>query len=121
RVTVERVYERILDDLTEAADLFGTESRVTTDFRINRPTVEILLSRVYLYTGKWKEAVESATEAIRIGGKLADLTAIEKNGAFACVRYSSPEVTWMYGGEGMGFYVENGLNMAKELEEGYGA
>ena len=94
---------------------------MTTDFRINRPTVEILLSRVYLYTGKWKEAVESATEAIRIGGKLADLTAIEKNGAFACVRYSSPEVTWMYGGEGMGFYVENGLNMAKELEEGYGA
>lgn len=36
---------------------------MTTDFRINRPTVEILLSRVYLYTGKWKEAVESATEA----------------------------------------------------------
>lgn len=121
RATVERVYERILDDLTKASDLFGAESRVTTDFRINRPTVEILLSRVFLYTGKWKEAVEAATEAIRMGGKLADLTAIEKNGAFACVRYSSPEVTWMYGGEGMGFYVENGLNMAKELEEGYGA
>ena len=46
---------------------------------------------------------------------------IEKSGAFACVRYSSPEVTWMYGGAGMGFYIESGLNMAKELEERYSA
>ncbi len=51
RSTVEKVYEQILADLNKSAALLGEDSRVTTDYRINRPTVEILLSRVYLYMG----------------------------------------------------------------------
>lgn len=119
RSTVEKVYERILEDLNKSAELLGEESRVTTDYRINRPTVEILLSRVYLYMGNWQKAVEAATEAIRIGGELTDLNAIEEYGAFACLRYSSQEVTWMYGGSWGTFKIESGLNMSPELRAGY--
>lgn len=119
RATVEKVYERILADLNASAELFGEEGRVTTDYRINRPTVEILLSRVYLYMGNWEKAVEAATEAIRIGGKLTNLTTIERGEDFVCLDYSSQEVTWEYGGSGGTFKVEKGLNMSPELEAAY--
>lgn len=118
--SVEKVYGQILEDLNKSAELLGEESRVTTDYRINRPTVEILLSRVYLYMGNWQAAVESATEAIRIGGELTNLNAIEKAGAFACTKYSSQEVTWMYGGSVSTFKIESGLNMSTELRTAYG-
>ena len=54
---MEKVYEQILADLNKSAALLGEDSRVTTDYRINRPTVELLLSRVYLYMGNWQKAV----------------------------------------------------------------
>ena len=121
RSTVEKVYEQILTDLNKSAALLGEDSRVTTDYRINRPTVEILLSRVYLYMGNWQKAVEAATEAIRIGGELTNLTAIEKADAnFVCTQYSSQEVTWMYGGSVSTFKIESGLNMSTELRTAYG-
>ncbi|WP_081619490.1 RagB/SusD family nutrient uptake outer membrane protein [Butyricimonas synergistica] len=120
RTTVEKVYAQILEDLNKSAEFFGEASRVTTDYRINRPTVEILLSRVYLYMGNWQKAVEAATEAIRIGGELTNLTAIERAGAFACTKYSSQEVTWVYGGSVSTFKIESGLNMSTELRTAYG-
>ena len=49
RSTVEEVYGQIVKDLTESSALFEKYTKRRGSFRINLPTVNILLSRVYLH------------------------------------------------------------------------
>lgn len=57
RETVGAVYDKIVQDLTEAA----ADINVTNDAgRMNKDAVNTLLSRVYLYMGQWQNAVNAA-------------------------------------------------------------
>ncbi|MBG44562.1 MAG: RagB/SusD family nutrient uptake outer membrane protein [Aequorivita sp.] len=57
RETVGAVYDKIIQDLTDAA----AGINVTNDpGRMNRDAVNTLLSRVYLYMGEWQKAVDAA-------------------------------------------------------------
>ena len=57
RETVGAVYDKIVQDLTDAA----AGINVTNDpGRMNRDAVNTLLSRVYLYMGEWQKAVDAA-------------------------------------------------------------
>jgi hypothetical protein len=66
RAPVAKVYEQITKDLVEAKALLaqdfsvGKEERV----RVNAWFAEALLARVYLYTGKYQDAVNSAGKVI---------------------------------------------------------
>ena len=66
RAPVAKVYEQIIKDLVEAKALLaqdfsvGKEERV----RVNAWFAEALLARVYLYTGQYQEAVNSANKVI---------------------------------------------------------
>jgi hypothetical protein len=71
RNTVAEVYDQILDDLTKA------ESLISDDFTragvsdptamVSRSAIQALLSRVYLYMGKWQLAADYATKVINSG------------------------------------------------------
>jgi hypothetical protein len=68
RETVETVYNRITEDLLEADRVIdpayqrgGADDAAAT---VTKPAIQALLSRVYLYSGKWTEAAEYATQVI---------------------------------------------------------
>lgn len=97
RETVEKVYERILEDLNASARLFEKYEVVIGNYRINLPAVKVLLSRVYLYMEQWGNAAQAATEAIRLGKGLSDLTSLE-DGDFAGMNsYTMNETLWIFG------------------------
>lgn len=97
RETVEKVYERILEDLNASARLFEKYEVVIGNYRINLPAVKVLLSRVYLYMEQWSDAAQAATEAIRLGKGLSDLTSLE-DGDFAGMNsYTMNETLWIFG------------------------
>ena len=64
RSSVDKVYDQIITDLTDAKSLLS-DSYVTTErVRPNKSAAMALLARVYLYRQKWDLAVQSATEII---------------------------------------------------------
>lgn len=72
RDQVKVVYENIIDDLLQAKDKINKEN---PDGRFNLNTVNALLSRVYLYMGKWKEAAAAAADVI---GSVCSITDFPK-------------------------------------------
>ena len=62
RNTTAQCYKAVVDDLTQAISLLRN---VKKEGKINKWAAMTLLSRVYLYMGKDKEALETATEAIK--------------------------------------------------------
>lgn len=97
RETVEKVYERILTDLNASARLFEKYEVVIGNYRINLPAVKILLSRMYLYMERWKDAADAATEAIRLGRGLSDLTSLEDGDFKGMNSYTMNETLWIFG------------------------
>lgn len=72
RASVKEVYEQIVKDLKNAADhLSGIVQ--PTFYRVNEVAARIFLSRVYLYMGEWKSALEECDKAIALGCPLKDL------------------------------------------------
>ncbi len=71
RNTVEEVYDQVVADLLEAEKLMG--DNFTRDGALDRaamaskPAIQALLSRVYLYMGKWQESADYATKVINCG------------------------------------------------------
>lgn len=63
-----KIYEQIITDLTDAKDMVADDFSVGNDMneriRINKWFVEAFLARVYLYTGKYHEAINSASTVI---------------------------------------------------------
>ena len=66
RAPVAKVYEQIINDLIEARSLVADDFSVGKDerVRVNSWFVEALLARIYLYTGKYQDAITSATNVI---------------------------------------------------------
>lgn len=71
RNTVAEVYAQIVQDLTDAeglmADSYVREGVNDPAAAVSKPAVWALLSRVYLYMGKWQEAADYATKVINCG------------------------------------------------------
>jgi tetratricopeptide (TPR) repeat protein len=66
RAPVVKVYEQIIKDLVEAKALLAQDFSVGKGerVRVNAWFAEALLARVYLYTGKYQEAVNSANKVM---------------------------------------------------------
>ncbi len=105
RSSVADVYEQIVADLTEAAALMDPLPVVKGNFRINQPTIHILLSRVYLYMGEgyYDDSAAEAGKALAQGSVLLDmtdaanLTPMHEGNKYQTIRYTNPEVEWLYG------------------------
>lgn len=96
RNTVEEVYKQIVKDMTEAKTLFSKYPKTRGDFRINLPSVDILLSRVYLQIEDWDAVIEVATDAIENGNPLTNYLNLPANTkTFSSYDYS--EVEWLFG------------------------
>ena len=70
RSPVSKVYEQIKADLVKAGSLLGTDFRVGNQekIRVNKWFTEAMLARVYLYTGEYQNAINSATNVINQTG-----------------------------------------------------
>jgi hypothetical protein len=66
RAPVARVYEQMISDLLQARTLLADNFSVGKNerVRVNKWFAEALLARVYLYAGKYQDAVNSATNVI---------------------------------------------------------
>ncbi|MBE5319496.1 RagB/SusD family nutrient uptake outer membrane protein [Pedobacter sp. MR2016-19] len=64
RTPVAKVYAQILEDLLKAESYLGDQYPTAGRVRANKWVVKALLSRVYLYTGDWKNASLKASEII---------------------------------------------------------
>ena len=63
RASVKDVYAQVIKDLKEAETLFGS-STPESAYYASKKSVQALLARVYLYSGKWDEAISYATSVI---------------------------------------------------------
>ena len=101
RNTVEEVYNQMVSDLENASALFAQYPKRRGNYRMNGTTVDILLSRVYLYMERWDDAVTAATRAIESAEGLSDYTGYEMyasyRGNFIMPTYGLSEVEWVWG------------------------
>ncbi len=72
RNTVQEVYDQIIEDLDWAVQYLPAESKVTK-FRGNKAGGYAALSRVYLYVGNYKKALENADLALQNYSTLVDM------------------------------------------------
>lgn len=96
RKTVQQCYDQILSDLLSAEDHL---SKVTTPrktfYRADVTSVQLLLSRVYLYMQNWEKAAEYAQKVIDAHPALVNMR--EVSGPFMTA--SNPENIFSMGGD----------------------
>ena len=102
RNTVAEVYDFVERSLLEAIALMEHNglNTVEKNYRINLPAMHTILSRVYLYEERWREAVEQASAALKLSGAIHDLTKEDDTamtGLFSINSYRSDEAYWVYG------------------------
>lgn len=105
RSTVGYIYEEVIvKGLVEAASLMDPLTIVRKDFHINQPAIHILLSRVYLYMGKYDECIQQVNSAIEQGAVVLDMVnalptilATGSTTLYTPVGYGNPEVEWLFG------------------------
>lgn len=120
RNTVEEVYEQIVRDLTSSSLLLEKQNQQRGDFRINLPTVNILLSRVYLYMERWNEAITAATKAINSGHPLTNY--VNLPAVPTCMaNYNYSEVEWIYGNGNTPTRSLSGMVVSSDLREKFEA
>ena len=114
RATVGEIYGQIVEDLEVSSRLFSNLPKRRGDYRINSTTVDILLSRVYLFMERYAEAIAAADKAIRTAEGLTDYTDLPEDTEFFMPTYDHSEVEWVYGAVSL----EPGMHVfapAKEL------
>lgn len=62
--TLKEIYTQIYKDLNDALPLLQGYQR-NAKYKINTNVVYGLLARAYLYSGRWQEAADAATEAVK--------------------------------------------------------
>lgn len=67
RTDTALIYKHLEQDLLQASDYLAWDYQEPYRTSINKWTAESLLSRVYLYEGKWDAAATTATEVIQSG------------------------------------------------------
>lgn len=78
RNTVQEVYDQILLDLMEAAQLLNDSTPRKSIYRADQATVHLLLSRVHLYMQHWEQALNYADLVIAVRPSLLDLNASQE-------------------------------------------
>lgn len=75
RTPKKEVFNKIIQDLSEAQELMQEEYQGSERIRPNKHTATALLARAYLYTEQWEKAEEEATKVIALNTVyiLADL------------------------------------------------
>ena len=97
RATVGEIYEQIVKDLEASSKLFSNLPKRRGDYRINSTTVDILLSRVYLFMERYDETIAAADKAIQSAEGLTDYTDLLEDTKFFMPTYDHSEVEWVYG------------------------
>ena len=100
RNTVGEVYEQMVKDLEASSELFNQLPKTRGDYRINSTTVDIILSRVYLFMERYDDAVTAASRAIESAEGLTDYTKLAEDADFTMYSYDNSEVEWVYGDAG---------------------
>lgn len=100
RNTVEEVYKQIVEDLETSSELFNQLPKTRGDYRINSTTVDIILSRVYLFMERYDDAITAANRAIASAEGLTDYTKLAEDAEFTMYSYDNSEVEWVYGDAG---------------------
>lgn len=103
RSTVAEAYEDVIvPDLVLAAQLMDPLEYVEDNYRVNQPSIHILLSRVYLYMDKHQECTDEAEKAMEFGIRLMNMTtefdASTVPYTYNPLDYTNPEVLWVFGG-----------------------
>lgn len=102
RATVAQVYEEVIvPDLQEAARLMDPLEIVYRNYRINQPSIHILLSRVFLFMERYQECIDEADKALAMGIRLMNLP-VELGDSYLVqlhnpFDYDNPEVLWIFG------------------------
>lgn len=73
RIPVGEFYDLLVQDLTTALPLINANNG---EGRLNKNGVNALLSRLYLYMGRWQDAVNAADAVTTATGSRADFTGI---------------------------------------------
>ena len=68
RANVETVWKAISDDLNEAYECLANTKPTGSVYRVSAMTVKALQSRVYLYMGEWRDAIDAADFVIKNSG-----------------------------------------------------
>ena len=97
RNTVAEVYEQIVKDLEASSELFNQLPKTRGNYRINSTTVDIILSRVYLFMERYDDAIAAASRAIASSEGLTDYTKLAEDMDFTMYSYDHSEVEWVYG------------------------
>ena len=97
RNTVAEVYEQIVEDLETSSELFNQLPKTRGNYRINSTTVDIILSRVYLFMERYDDAIAAASRAIASSEGLTDYTKLAEDMDFTMYSYDHSEVEWVYG------------------------
>ena len=79
RVSLEKVYGQIVDDLKNAIPLLEENLMETGKTRFSALAAKALLARVYLYMQEWDLAIGQAQEVIKSNSTLFDLRAAGEN------------------------------------------
>ena len=107
RNTVGEVYDLIVNDLKAAETLLGAAaSREGTDTKAyaSKYAAQALLSRVYLYMGKWQDAADYATKVINSGTFILytadEFATVDDGGVWGTEAGGSEIIFEVYGSEG---------------------
>jgi len=106
RNTVGEVYDLIVNDLKAAETLLGAAaSREGTDTKAyaSKYAAQALLSRVYLYMGKWQDAADYATKVINSGAysmtSAAEFTVASEGGIWGATLGGAETIFEVFGSE----------------------
>lgn len=107
RNSVQEVYEQVISDLLQAEELLDGTTRKSY-YRANKTSVELLLSRVYLYMQNNDKAIEYANKVIEAGdNSLQDLNVMSSGNFFLNPNLS--EVIFTMGTGGVRRSITNNL------------
>lgn len=74
RNTLEEVYTSILKDLEMAEDYLNIDAwDLGLNYRFNTLSVDALRSRVYLYMGRWQDALDASKRVLAVKNTLSDV------------------------------------------------
>jgi hypothetical protein len=107
RTPVTKVYEQIINDLKEAADVLPADYSMSSGERIraNKWVAKAMLARVYLYTGDYANAILEATAVI---GQ-TDLYQLEMSDLNKVFLKNSSETIWQLQQSNKQLFTENAV------------
>lgn len=95
RSTLEEVYNQIIADLEEAISLMSGVTQ-KSKYRASQESIELFLSRVYLFTQQWQKAADMADKVLATRSTLENLNAWPQEKFFHSIE--SPEMLFSMGG-----------------------